>query len=73
MIRPKSELVALEALVVALTRSLASCQPSLAKSLQATAEELRERYRHLAIRDSSPETLLEMYLFIYIRQFRPPD
>jgi hypothetical protein len=55
-IRLKSELVALETLVVALTRSLASWQPSLAKSLPATANELRERYRHLPIRDSSPET-----------------
>jgi hypothetical protein len=56
VIRLKSELVALETLVVALTRSLASWQPTLAKSMQATAEELRERYRHLPIRDSSPET-----------------
>jgi hypothetical protein len=56
VIRVKSELVALETLVVALTRSLASWQPSLAKSLQATAEELRERYRHLPIQDSSAET-----------------
>jgi hypothetical protein len=56
MIRLKSELVALETLVVALTRSLASWQPTLAKSMQATAEELRERYRHLPILDSSPET-----------------
>ena len=56
VIRLKSELVALETLVVALTRSLASWQPTFAKSLQATAEELRERYRHLAIRDSAPET-----------------
>jgi hypothetical protein len=56
VIRLKSELVALETLVVALTRSLASWQPSLANSLQATADELRERYRHLPIRDSSPET-----------------
>jgi hypothetical protein len=45
----------LETLVVALTCSLASWQPSLAQSLQATAEELQERYRHLPIRDSSPE------------------
>jgi hypothetical protein len=56
VIRLKSELVALETLVVALTRSLASWQPTLPKSLQATADELRERYRHLAIRDSPPET-----------------
>jgi hypothetical protein len=56
MIRLKSELVALETLVVALTRSLASWQPTLAKSMQATAEELRERYRRLPILDSSPET-----------------
>ena len=56
VIRLKSELVALETLVVALTRSLASWQPTLAKSMQATAEELRERYRHLPIRDSSSET-----------------
>jgi hypothetical protein len=56
VIRLKSELVALETLVIALTRSLASWQPTLAKSLKATAEELRERYRHLPIRDSSPET-----------------
>ena len=56
VIRLKSELVALETLVVALTRSLASWQPSLTKSLRATADELRERYRHLLIRDSSPET-----------------
>jgi hypothetical protein len=56
VIRLKSELVALETLVVALTRSLASWQPTFAKSLQATAEELRERYRHLPIRGSSPET-----------------
>ena len=55
LIRLKSELVALETLVVALTRSLASWQPSLGNSLQATAEELRERYRHLPIIDSSPE------------------
>ena len=54
MIRLKSELVALETLVVALTRSLASWQPSLDKSLRATADELRERYRHLPMRDSSP-------------------
>jgi hypothetical protein len=46
----------LETLVVALTRSLASWQPSLARSLRATADELRERYRHLPMRDSSPET-----------------
>ena len=38
VIRLKSELVALETLVVALTRSLASWQPSLAQSLRATAE-----------------------------------
>ena len=57
MIRLKSEVVALETLVVALTRSLASWQPSLATSLQATADELRQRYRHLPIRDSSPETV----------------
>ncbi|HWZ62731.1 MAG TPA: hypothetical protein VNX02_06915 [Steroidobacteraceae bacterium] len=56
VIRLKSALVALETLVVALTRSLASWQPSLASSLQATADELRERYRDLPIRDSSPET-----------------
>ena len=56
VIRLKSELVALETLVVALTRSLASWQPSLTQSLRATAEEMRERYRHLPIRDSSPET-----------------
>ena len=56
VIRLKSELVALETLVVALTRSLASWQPSLTRSLRATADELRERYRHLPIRDSSPET-----------------
>jgi hypothetical protein len=56
VIRLKSELVALETLVVALTRSLASWQPSLAQSLRATADEMRERYRHLPIRDSSPET-----------------
>jgi hypothetical protein len=56
VIRLKSELVALETLVAALTRSLASWQPSLAGSLQATAEELRQRYRHLPLRDSSPET-----------------
>ena len=56
VIRLKSELVALETLVVALTRSLASWQPSLAQSLRATADELRERYRHLPMRDSSPET-----------------
>jgi hypothetical protein len=56
MIRLKSELVALETLVVALTRSLASWQPSLDKSLRATADELRERYRHLPMRGSSPET-----------------
>ena len=56
MIRLKSELVALETLVVALTRSLASWQPSLDKSLRTTADELRERYRHLPIPDSSPET-----------------
>ena len=56
VIRLKSELVALETLVVALTRSLASWQPTFTKSLQATAEELRERYRHLPIRNSSPET-----------------
>jgi hypothetical protein len=56
VIRLKSELVALETLVVALTRSLASWQPSFAESLRATAKELRERYRHLPIRDSSPET-----------------
>jgi hypothetical protein len=47
--------VALETLVIALTRSLASWQPSLANSLQATADELQERYRQLSIRDSSPE------------------
>ena len=41
---------------LALTRSLASWQPTLAQSLRATADELRERYRHLPIRDSSPET-----------------
>jgi hypothetical protein len=57
VIRLKSELVALETLVIALTRSLASWQPSLASSLQATADELRERYRHLPMRDSSPETV----------------
>jgi len=57
VIRLKSELVALETLVVALTRSLASWQPSLTKSLRATADELRERYRHLPMRDSSPETV----------------
>jgi hypothetical protein len=56
VIRLKSELVALETLVVALTRSLASWQPSLDKSLRTTADELRERYRHLPMRDSSPET-----------------
>ena len=56
VIRLKSEVVALETLVVALTRSLASWQPTFTKSLQATAEELRERYRHLPIRNSSPET-----------------
>ena len=56
MIRLKSELMALETLVVALTRSLASWQPSLDKSLRTTADELRERYRHLPIPDSSPET-----------------
>ena len=56
VIRLKSELLALETLVVALTRSLASWQPSLAQSLRATAEELRERYRHLPMRDSTPET-----------------
>jgi hypothetical protein len=56
VVRLKSELVALETLVVALTRSLASWQPTFTKSLQATAEELRERYRHLPIRNSSPET-----------------
>jgi hypothetical protein len=56
MIRLKSELLALETLVIALTRSLKSWQPSLGASLRATAEELRERYRHLPIRDSSPET-----------------
>ena len=56
VIRLKSELVALETLVIALTRSLASWQPSLASSLQATADELRKRYRHLPIMDSSPET-----------------
>jgi hypothetical protein len=55
VIRLKSELVALETLVVALTRSLASWQPGLAKTLQATADELRERYRHLPLRDSSRE------------------
>jgi hypothetical protein len=47
--------VALETLVIALTRSLASWQPSLANSLQVTADELRERYRQLSIRHSSPE------------------
>jgi hypothetical protein len=56
VIRLKSEVLALETLVVALTRSLSSWQPTLAKSLKATADELRERYRHLPIRDSSPET-----------------
>jgi hypothetical protein len=56
MIRLKSELVALETLVVALARSLASWQPSLDKSLRATADELRERHRHLPMADSSPET-----------------
>jgi hypothetical protein len=56
LIRLKSEVVALETLVVALTRSLASWQPSLAQSLRATADELRGRYRHLPIRDSSRET-----------------
>ena len=50
VIRLKSELAALETLVVALTRSLASWQPTLAKTLQATADELRERYRHLNMR-----------------------
>jgi hypothetical protein len=57
VIRLKSELVALETLVVALTRSLASWQPIFTKSLRATADELRERYRHLPMRDSSPETV----------------
>jgi len=56
VIRLKSELVALETLVVALTRSLASWRRSLTQSLRATADEMRERYRHLPIRDSSPET-----------------
>jgi hypothetical protein len=56
LIRLRSEVVALETLVVALTRSLAGWQPSLARSLNATAAELRERYRHLPIRDASPET-----------------
>jgi hypothetical protein len=56
MIRLKSELLAVETLVIALTRSLASWQPSLDKSLRTTADELRERYRHLPMRDSSPET-----------------
>ena len=36
VIRLKSELVALETLVIALTRSLASWQPSLVQSLRAT-------------------------------------
>jgi hypothetical protein len=56
LIRLRSEVVALEALVIALTRSLAGWQPSLARSLNATADELRERYRQLPVRDSSPET-----------------
>jgi hypothetical protein len=55
MIRVKSELIALETLVVALTRSLTSWQPSLGKSLRTTADELRARYRHRPIRDSFPE------------------
>jgi hypothetical protein len=55
-IRLKSELVALETLVIALTRSLASWQPALDKSLRATADELRERFRHLPMPESPPGT-----------------
>jgi hypothetical protein len=55
MIRLRSQVVALETMVVALTRSLGSWQPSLAGSLQATAEDLQERYRQLPLDDQSPE------------------
>ncbi len=55
LIRLRSRVVALETMVIALSRSLACWQPSLAGSLQATSDELRARYRHLPNLDTPPE------------------
>jgi hypothetical protein len=55
LVRLRSEVAALETLVVALTRSLAGWQPGFPRSLQATAEELRQRYQYLPLLHVSPE------------------